>query len=109
MASTLLTDINRVRNETLHKLTWEEIGELGLNNYGVWTYHGELKSRRQGYKREVINEWQINFKGSNEYRAEFIKIQQTSENTDWALRVYNEQLETYTVHVHPLLGIDFLK
>ena len=107
--NTLLTDINKVKNETLHKLTWQEIGELGLNNYGVFTYHGELKTRRQGYKREVINEWQINFKASNEYRLEFIKIQQTSENTDWALRVYNEQLETYNVQFNILAGIDFLK
>ena len=102
-------NINNVQNETIHKLNWTEIGELGLINYGVFTYHGQLKTRKQGFKKEIVNEWQTNFIGNNHYRFEFIKIEQTHEDTDYAMRVYNTELESYNVHFHILTGLEFLK
>ena len=106
---TTYLDINRVQNATLHKLTWSEIGELGLNNYGVFCYHGTLKTRKQGFKKEIVNEWQTNFIASNNYRVEFVKIEQTDDEPNYAMRVYDTELETYTVHINVLLGCDFFK
>lgn len=101
-------NINRIKNETLRKLTWMEIGELDLNNYGVFTYHGELKARKKGFKTEVINEWQTNFVKSD-YRIEFVKIEQTDEDANYAMRIFDTERETYITQVNMLLGCEFFK
>lgn len=102
-------DINSIKNETLAKLTAEEIGELGLLNLGVMTYRGELKSRRQGFKTEKVSEIQTNFNHIGyPFTVEFIKIQQTGDTEEWAMRVYYPD-KGYNIHLIPLAGIDFLK
>lgn len=100
--------INNVQNETLRKLNWHEIGLFGLNNYGVYTYHGQLKTRKQGFKREVVSDWQTNFLGMG-CRIEFVKIEQTDTDTNYAMRVYDVERETYITAVNVLLGCDFFK
>lgn len=102
-------NIQNISNETIHKLNASEIGELGLVNHGVFTYHGELKTRKQGFKREVVSDWQTNFYSSNDYRVEFIKIEQTSEKTDYAMRVYDMDNERYSEMFHILFGCDFFR
>lgn len=101
-------NIQNISNETIRKLNAREIGELDLVNNGVLTYHGTLKARKQGLKREVVNEWQTNF--YNEvYRIEFIKIEQTSETTDYAMRVYDGTREEYLKNFNILYGCEFFK
>ena len=102
-------DISRIKNETLHKLTWEEIGTLGLLNEGIVTYRGTLKARAKGYKTEVINEWQTNFIGEF-FRVEFIKIQQTStDRTDYAMRTVDLETNEYFKAFNIMAGLKFLK
>lgn len=99
-----------IKNETLAKLTWREIGELGLCNLGVFCYHGVLKSRRQGWKTEVVSDVQTNFiSASGNERVEFIKIQQTDEDTNYAMRAYSIERDHYIVHHDVLAGCDFFK
>lgn len=40
--------VNEIKNETIAKLTRDEIGKLGLLNVGVYTYKGTLKCRVKG-------------------------------------------------------------
>lgn len=102
-------NINRIKNETIQKLTAEEIGELGLVNRGVMLYKGTLKSRRQGWKTEKVGDRQTNFISQNGFRVEFIRIQQVREEPEWAMRIFNIQNDSYSTLVHPLAGLDFLK
>lgn len=44
---------NEIKNETIAKLTRDEIGKLGLLNIGVYTYKGTLKCRVKGLKTTV--------------------------------------------------------
>lgn len=101
-------NIQNISNETIRKLNAREIGELDLVNNGVFTYHGTLKARKQGLKREVVNEWQTNFYNAV-YRIEFIKIEQTSETTDYAMRVYDSEREEYLKDLNILYGCEFFK
>lgn len=100
--------INEIKNETLRKLNWLEIGQFGLNNFGVYTYHGQLKSRKQGFKREVVSDWQTNFLGMG-CRIEFIRIEQTDTDPNFAMRIFDIERDTYIDHVNVLFGCDFFK
>jgi len=102
-------NIQNISNETIRKLNAPEIGELGLVNHGVFTYHGTLKTRKQGFTREVVSDWQTNFVSSNGYRVEFIKIEQTSDKPDYAMRVYDMSKERYSEEFHILFGCDFFR
>lgn len=101
-------NVNTIKNETIRKLNWREIGDFGLINYGVITYHGQLKTRKQGFKREVVNDWQTNFVGIG-CRIEFVRIEQTSEDTDYAMRIYDMERETYIDTLNMLFGCEFFK
>jgi len=100
-------DMNRIQNSTIAKLDRTEIGTLGLFNAGVMTYLGEIKSRRNGYKVEKVNEYQTNFVAEH-YRMEFIKIQQRTDEPEIAMRMFNFDTQSYE-QVQPLWGLDFLK
>ena len=103
-------NINNIANSTIHRLTADEIGEFGLLNYGVYTYRGELKSRKAGFKRTVVNEWQINFKRDDSiWRFEFVRIRQTSKAAEYAMRVYNTENNEYSTMFPICTGVDFLK
>lgn len=106
-------NINRIKNETLHKLTAEEIGALGLCNFGVGLYRGELKSRRKGLKTVKVSEDEIHFEGTTN-RVEFIKIVSVGDTQEWAARIYkmpvnpNQQGE-YETYPMGIFGCDFFK
>ena len=101
-------NINEIKNETIRKLNWREIGQFGLNNFGVYTYHGNLKTRKQGFKREAVSDWQTNFVGTG-CRIEFIRIEQTSEDTNYAVRAYDTEHEEYIKSFNVLFACDFFK
>ena len=106
-------NINKIWNSTLAKLTAEEIGNLGLCNYGVGLYKGELKSRRNGMKRIKVSEDEFHFEGTVA-RIEFVKIVSVGEVQEWAARIYkkptypNEEghYETYPMGI---VGCDYFK
>jgi hypothetical protein len=102
--------MSNIKNSTIAKLTYEEVGELGLLNKGIMTYTGTLKSRKQGFKTEKISEYQTNFVNDG-YRFEFIKLQPVDDSEQLALRVYDIKNECYcpTYVFGLLVGIEFLK
>ena len=104
-------NIQNISNETIHKLNASEIGELGLVNYGVFTYHGELKTRKHGFKREVVSDWQTNFcpEERSFFRLEFIKIEQTGDMPDYAMRVYDTDYNRYSEIPFNALARDFFR
>ena len=102
-------NIQNIKNETIHKLNRDEIGELGLLNYGVFTYKGNLKSRKNGFKTVKPCEWQVNFE-LDAYRVEFIQIEQVADEPEWAMRVFQKlDNQGYTTMVNVLWGCEFLK
>lgn len=100
-------NVDAISNKTLSKLTWREIGDLGLSNCGIFCYHGQLKTRKQGFKRAVVNERETVFEAES-YRVEFIRIEQTDEDPNYAMRVF-EKGKGYQMMVSPLVGVEFFK
>lgn len=110
MTDRKIMDIQKIKNETLTKLTAEEIGNFGLLNVGFMTYRGQLKARRQGFKTEKVSDTQTNFVHNvYHYRVEFIRIQQTVDETEWVMRWFDTELNRYHDWVNPLAGVDFFK
>ena len=99
--------MNQIKNETIAKLNREEIGALGLYNHGVMTYKGILKSRRTGMKVKRVNDYQTNFSYDN-YVAEFIRIQQTLLEPEYAMRLFDKKKGEY-IRFTPLFGVEFFK
>jgi hypothetical protein len=57
--------VNEIENKTIAKLTRHEIGLLGLNTVGVYTYKGELKSRLRGLKTTLKTDEQVNYESES--------------------------------------------
>lgn len=101
---------NEIENKTIAKLTRHEIGKLGLNTVGVYTYKGELKSRLKGLKTTLKTDEQVNFE-SEKVRCEMIKIVSTNNEgvNEYALRLYNKEKEQYEEFYPILIGCDFFR
>jgi len=101
-----MIDVNRINNSTIAKLDRNEIGTLDLYNSGVYTYKGQLKSRKQGWKTVIVNSYQTDFVG--EYTTlEFIKIVPLGDEPEYAMRVREK---TGYMSSYPILwGCDFFK
>lgn len=100
--------LNEVKNETLAKLTWREIGTLGLYNVGVSTYRGELKTRCRGFKRHTNDNVTYWFE-DEKHRLEFTRIQSDDDTTHWAERTYNKETEKYEQYALGINGVDFIR
>lgn len=105
-------NINNIKNETLHKLTAEEIGDLDLCNYGVGLYRGELKSRKRGFKTVVVSDHEVHFV-ADVCRVEFVEIVARGEVKEWAGRIYKFEShpfgEGYDTFPMVLQGVGFFK
>lgn len=82
-----------VKNEDLEKITYNEVDNLRLNNVGIMTYYGVLKSKNKGLHKRVISENQIYFE-NNEVRWEIIKIISESGKM-YAIRFFDKIQEKY--------------
>ena len=106
-------NINKIKNETLRKLTAREIGDLDLCNHGVGLYRGELKSRKKGVKAVKVSDYEFHFVGTVS-RIEFVKIVSEGETQEWAARIYRfpthpgpeGEYETFPMGI---TGCDFFK
>ncbi len=100
---------NEIKNETIAKLTKDEIGKLGLNNIGVYTYKGTLKCRVKGLKTTVKTDEKQFFENDN-VRWEAIKIVETCGYEDeYAIRCYNKINDEYEEFYPVLQGCYFFK
>lgn len=101
---------NEIKNETIAKLTRHEIGILGLNTVGIYTYKGELKSRLRGLKTTLKTDEQVNYE-SETVRWEMVKIVSSNDEgtNEYALRCYNKEKEQYEEFYQVLIGCEFFR
>ena len=103
-----MIEASKIKNSTLAKLDRHEIGALGLYSKGIMTYKGTLKSRKQGWKTEKVNEYQTNFVGEHT-TIEFIQIVASGDEPEYAMRVRRNAEDMYETDVMPLWGVDYFK
>lgn len=107
-------NIQNIKNETLHKLTAQEIGELGLCNEGVGLYKGELKTRFNGMKRTSEDGITFTFEGTVA-KIEFTEIDSgDSEERHWAARIYRKptrpnEVGRYETNPMGIIGCDYIR
>lgn len=106
-------NIQNIKNETLHKLTKEEIGDLGLCNEGVGLYRGELKTRCNGIKRTSEDGITFSFEGTAR-RIEFTEIVSNEMEDNfpvrhWAARIWNKVSNSYETYPMGIAGCDYIR
>lgn len=106
--ATVEINANKIKNETIAKLTKQEISELGLLNVGIYTYKGTLKTRIKGFKTTLKSE-EKQFFESEAVRYEVIKIVATCDEKEYAIRCYNKVKDEYEEHYNVLAGCKFFK
>jgi len=101
-----------MNNKTIQKLTNKELNDLGCGLIGIYTFIGDLKSRKQGFTTVKKSEKEFHFisKTNENVRFEFIKTADTGMGMlkpQWAVRrkVNHEYEEFWQI----LWGCDFLK
>ena len=99
---------NEIKNETIAKLTRDEIGKLGLHNIGAYTYKGTLKCRVKGLKATMKTDEKQFFESDN-VRWEAIKIVATCDETEYVIRCYNKTKDKYEEFYPVLMGCEFFK
>ena len=91
----------KITNTTINKLTGKELNDLGL-----LTLNGELRSRIKGYTRGIVDGTIVFFKNEGNYRVE---LAETSDGAH-TCRIYNESKHEYDEEmVQPLFAINFVK
>lgn len=100
----------RIKNETIAKLTNEELADLGCYDAGICLYKGILKTRKAMYNRAVINENEVHFE-HGAITFEFIKTLD-----GYAMRYkssvqdgFKKDEDGYTTTCPILWGLDFIK
>lgn len=103
--------IDMIKNETLAKLTRDEIGALGLYHEGIMTYKGDLKTRYNGITRKSEDGVTYRFEGTNGLIMEFTEIISTNDEgkREWAARLYNKKKGRYETYLPGISGCDFFR
>lgn len=97
----------RMKNETIKKLTNEEMNNLGCFNIGIVPVRGIPKARVKGLRTTLRTDDEMWYE-SDVIRTELIKL--TDESGDcWVVRRYRMVDETYEDFVQPLIAIQFVK
>jgi hypothetical protein len=99
----------KVKNETLKKLTHEEINNLGLFDIGVVCVKGIAKARVKGYKTTLKSETEMHYTNEEKnFRVELIKSAD-EEFTGWSFRYYDMAKEKYEFVYLPMIACEFVK
>ena len=96
----------KIKNETIKKLTNEEMNDLGCFNIGIVLLNGKAKARVAGFKTTFKSESEVHYE--NEFvRHEMIKL---IGEDKWAYRCFDkEHMNDYIKFVQPLCAINFVK
>ncbi len=97
-----------MKNSTIKKLDRIEISELGLNNKGIYTYRGEIKSRIKGMKRTFNTADEIHFESDNT-RVEIISIVSVEDQKEWAIRMFDKKKDSYMEFWPVLFGLEYIR
>lgn len=98
-----------IKNETIKKLTHEELNNLGAFDLGIICIKGIAKTRKAEFKTTLKTETEIHY--TNEERNFRIEMVRTAD-TDfigWAFRYYDMNKEKYEHIYLPLIACDFVK
>ena len=101
-------DLSEISNDTLSKLTRNEIYSLGLMNIGIYTYKGALKNIVKGFKRTAIAS-NVMWYENDSMRWEIIKIIPLSYESEYAVRLFNKTTYEYETFYPVLNGCKFFK
>lgn len=105
---------NKIKNETIKKLTRQEISDLGLFECGCYTYKGTLKQRVRGLKTTLKTENEVHFDGED-LRWEIIKIVPEKNRfnpmleDEYCIRCFDKNENGYLKFYQVLIGCDFFK
>ena len=96
----------KIKNETIKKLTTQEMRDLGCFNIGIILLNGKAKARLAGFKTTFKSETEVHYE--NDFvRHEMIKV---NEDDRWAYRCFDkEHRNDYIEFVQPLCAVNFVK
>ena len=99
----------KIKNETIKKLTHDELNELGVFDIGVVCVKGIAKARVKGFKTTLKSETEMHYTHETKgYRVELIKTAD-SDFTGWAFRYYDIEKEKYEFVYLPMIACEFVK
>ena len=101
-------DLSEISNDTLSKLTRDEICCLGLQNAGIYTYKGSIKKIVKGRKITPIAR-NVFFYDNDKVRWEIIRIIPSGYASEYAVRLYNKETREYETFYPVLNGCEFFK
>lgn len=98
-----------IKNETIKKLTHEELNNLGVFDIGVVCVKGIAKARKSGFKTVLKTDTEVHYVDDvNGTRIELIRTADT-EFTGWAFRYYDMNKEKYEFVYLPMIACEFVK
>lgn len=95
-----------IKNETIKKLTTNEMNDLGCFNIGIVLLRGKAKARIAGFKTTLKTETEVHYE--NDFvRHEMIKL---NDEEGWAYRCFDKaHYKEYIKFVQPMCAINFVK
>lgn len=98
-----------IKNETIKKLTHEELNNLGVFDIGVVCVKGIAKARVKGFKTTFKSDSEMHY--TNEERAFRVELIRTADTefTGWGFRYYNIEKEKYEFVYLPMMACEFVK
>lgn len=98
-----------IKNETIKKLTHEELNNLGVFDAGVICVKGIAKAKVKGFKTTLKSDSEMHYTHeSGNYRVEFVRTADT-EFTCWGFRYYDINKEKYEFVYTPIIVCEFVK
>ena len=98
-----------IKNETIKKLTHEELNNLGAYDLGIVCVKGIAKARVKGFKTTLKSDSEMHYMHeSGNYRVELVRTADT-EFTGWGFRYYNIEKEKYEFIYVPMIACEFVK
>lgn len=98
-----------IKNETIKKLTHEELNNLGAFDLGIVCVKGIAKTRKNGFKTTLKTDTEIHFTDDvNGTRIELVRTADT-EFTGWGFRYYDMNKEKYEFIYLPMIACEFVK
>lgn len=98
-----------ITNETIKKLTHEELNNLESFELGIICVKGIAKARKSGFKTTLKTETEIHYTNEEKgFRVELVKTADT-DFVGWAFRYYNINKEKYEHIYLPIIACEFVK
>lgn len=98
-----------IKNETIKKLTTEELNNLGCFDIGIVPVKGIAKARVKGYKTTFKSESEMHYTSEKgNFRVELIRTADTNYS-GYAFRYFDLNKSKYEFVYLPLIACEFVK